>query len=100
MAGIKKWDTAWQSAGRTADPWIGPDILEVLPRLKEDGAAGVIICPCGFVADHLEVLYDVDIEARSLAERLELPFARTASPNDDPVFLDALAAVVQRAFEG
>jgi ferrochelatase len=100
MTGIKKWETAWQSAGRTADPWIGPDILEVLPRLKEDGAPGVIICPCGFVADHLEVLYDVDIEARSLAERLQLPFARTASPNDDPVFLDALASVVRRALDG
>jgi protoporphyrin/coproporphyrin ferrochelatase len=100
MAGIKRWETAWQSAGRTADPWIGPDILEVLPRLKEDGAVGVVICPCGFVADHLEVLYDVDIEARSLAEQLKLPFSRTPSPNDDQVFLDALAAVVRRALDG
>jgi ferrochelatase len=96
-AGIESWETAWQSAGRTADPWIGPDILEVLPRLKKEGAPAVVICPCGFVADHLEVLYDVDIEARALADELKLPLARTASPNDDPGFLDALAAVVSRA---
>jgi ferrochelatase len=96
-AGIATWETAWQSAGRTTDPWIGPDILEVLPRLKKEGAPAVVVCPCGFVADHLEVLYDVDIEARKLADQLELPLARTPSPNDDPGFIDALAAVVKRA---
>jgi protoporphyrin/coproporphyrin ferrochelatase len=95
-AEIERWETAWQSAGRTPDPWIGPDILEVLPRLKREGAPAVVICPCGFVADHLEVLYDVDIEARDLARELDLPFARTRSPNDDPVFLDALSTVVRR----
>jgi protoporphyrin/coproporphyrin ferrochelatase len=97
QAGLDKWDTAWQSAGRTAEPWIGPDIMEVLPTLKDRGLAGVIVCPCGFVADHLEVLYDVDIEARQLARDLELPFARTRSPNTDPGFLDAVAAVASRA---
>ncbi len=96
-AGIATWETAWQSAGRTAEPWIGPDILEVLPRLKKEGAPAVVVCPCGFVADHLEVLHDVDIEARKLADQLELPLARTPSPNDDSGFLDALAAVVRRA---
>jgi protoporphyrin/coproporphyrin ferrochelatase len=94
---LTRWDVAWQRAGRTADPWIGPDILEVLPELKKDGAAGVVVCPCGFVADHLEVLYDVDIEAKTLARELDLPFARTRSPNADPLFLDALATVVKRA---
>jgi ferrochelatase len=96
-AGIRRWEIAWQSAGRTPDPWIGPDILEVLPRLKLEGAPAVVVCPCGFVADHLEVLYDVDIEARGLARELDLPLARTPSPNDDPAFLDALAAIVKRA---
>jgi ferrochelatase len=94
---VRVWETAWQSAGRTRDPWIGPDILEVLPRLAREGRPGVIICPCGFVADHLEVLYDVDIEAKELAAELGLAFARTRSPNDDPAFLDALAKVVNRA---
>jgi protoporphyrin/coproporphyrin ferrochelatase len=94
------WDIAWQSAGRTSDPWIGPDILDVLPRLKDEGVAGVVVCPCGFVADHLEVLYDVDIEARARAQELALPFARTRSPNTDPMFLDALASVVKRALRG
>jgi ferrochelatase len=96
-AGLRRWDIAWQSAGRTAEPWIGPDILEVLPRLRDESVPGVIICPCGFVADHLEVLFDVDIEARQLAERLGLAFARTRSPNADPSFLDALAEIVGRA---
>ncbi|MDP9223487.1 MAG: ferrochelatase [Actinomycetota bacterium] len=96
-ADVAHWRIAWQSAGRTADPWIGPDVLDVLFRLKNESAPGVVICPCGFVADHLEVLYDVDIEARRLAQSLELPFARTRSPNADPRFLDALAAVVERA---
>jgi ferrochelatase len=96
-ANIAAWDTAWQSAGRTSEPWLGPDILEVLPRLRRDGFGGVVICPCGFVSDHLEVLYDIDIEAKQLAAELGLPLARTRSPNDDPAFLDALATVVKRA---
>ena len=99
IGGFQHWRTAWQSAGRTTDPWIGPDILEVLPELKEEGRPGVIICPCGFVADHLEVLYDVDIEARKRAQELGLAFARTRSPNKDAGFLDALAAVATRALE-
>jgi ferrochelatase len=97
--GLTRWDVAWQSAGRTAEPWIGPDILEVLPRVRDEGAPGVIVCPCGFVADHLEVLYDVDIEARELTRQLGLSFARTRSPNADPGFLDALAGVVKRVLE-
>lgn len=80
-AGLARWSLGWQSAGRTSDPWIGPDILEVLPRLVETGATGVVVCPCGFVADHLEVLYDLDIEASEAARELGLPFARTRSPN-------------------
>jgi ferrochelatase len=92
-------DIAWQSAGRTRDPWIGPDVLDVMKDLHDDGWQGVVVCPCGFVSDHLEVLYDVDIECKQLAEELDLAFARTGSPNDDPHFLDTLARVVQSAFE-
>jgi ferrochelatase len=95
-ARLRRWRVAWQSAGRTAAPWLGPDILEVLDALAEEGARGVVVCPCGFVADHLEILYDLDIEAAGRARSLGLSLERTASPNDDPAFLDVLAAVVRR----
>jgi ferrochelatase len=86
------WCTAWQSAGRTGEAWLGPDILQVITDLAaSDGSAGVLVCPCGFVADHLEVLYDLDIEARRHAARRGLAFARTACVNDDPAVLGALA---------
>jgi len=92
-AGLERWSIAWQSAGRTNEPWIGPDVLEVLPRLVETGATGVVVCPAGFVADHLEVLYDLDVEAAAAARALGLPFARTASPNANPAFAATLAGV-------
>jgi ferrochelatase len=92
--GLARWSIAWQSAGRTADPWIGPDILEVLPEIAAAGASGVVVCPAGFVADHLEVLYDLDIEAAEAARELGLPFARTVSPNADPRLAATLADVV------
>ena len=94
-AGITRWSVGWQSAGRTPEPWIGPDVLDVLPMLVAAGAAGAVVCPCGFVSDHLEVLYDLDIEARAAAARLGLPFARTPSPNADPAFCATLAEVVR-----
>lgn len=93
-AGLMRWSIGWQSAGRTADPWIGPDVLEVLDTLAADGVPGVLVCAAGFVADHLEVLYDLDIEARDRAAALGIAFARTASPNADPAFLECLADVV------
>lgn len=87
------WSIAWQSAGRTPEPWRGPDILDVLRDLASTKAtAGVLVCAQGFVADHLEVLYDLDIEAAGLAEELGLAFARTRSLNDDPTVMAALAA--------
>jgi ferrochelatase len=95
-AGLTDYTIGWQSAGRTADPWIGPDVLDVLSRLAEDGARGVVVCPCGFVSDHLEVLYDVDVECVQKATELGIELVRTASPNDDPQFLDVLATVVRR----
>lgn len=90
---------AWQSAGRTPEPWIGPDILEVIRSLAGE-RDGVMICPAGFTADHLEVLYDVDIEAAAVAADAGLALARTASLNDDPVFVDLVADLVVRASEG
>jgi ferrochelatase len=97
-AGLERWKVAWQSAGRTREPWLGPDITEVIATLKEDGATGVVACPCGFVADHLEVLYDVDIEAKRVADDHGIGLTRTRMPNDDPAFLDTLAEVVMRRF--
>ena len=95
-AGLDHYTIGWQSAGRTADPWIGPDVLDVLERLAGEGARGVVVCPCGFVSDHLEVLYDVDVECVQKASQLGIELVRTESPNDDPEFLDVLATVVGR----
>lgn len=93
------WAVCWQSAGRTPDPWRGPDILEVIRDLAATGRAdGVLVCPHGFVADHLEVLYDLDVEAARVAAEGGLSFARTRVLNDDPAVMGALAdLVVHRA---
>jgi len=97
--GLARWRVGWQSAARTTDAWLGPDVLEIIESLGTYGEKGVVVCPCGFVADHLEVLYDLDIEARQRAAELGIAFARTRSPNDDPVFLDVLAEVVNRSLD-
>lgn len=94
-----QWSIAWQSAGRTPEPWIGPDILAVIDdfaatRTTDEPIDGVLVSACGFVADHLEVLYDLDIEAAQHANARGLSFARTASVNDDPMVMAALAARV------
>ena len=89
------WAIAWQSAGRTADPWRGPDILDVIRQLGATGRTdGVVVCAQGFVSDHLEVLYDLDIEASTLAADRGLAFARTASLNDNPAVMTALAQLI------
>ena len=92
---LQRWSIAWQSAGRTSDPWIGPALLDVLTELPGRGMAGVVVCSAGFVSDHLEILYDLDIEARQAAQRQGLAFERTPMPNGDPGFLAALATVVR-----
>lgn len=99
MAGLSHWSVAWQSAGRTTEPWIGPSILEVLPQLAAQGVKGVVVCPAGFVSEHLEVLYDLDIEASQLAAAQHLAFARTAMPNDDTRFFALLAEQVAAHLE-
>jgi ferrochelatase len=93
-ADIERFEIAWQSAGRTPEPWIGPDILDVIRELPGRGIDAVVVCPVGFVADHLEVLYDVDIEAKAVADEVGVALVRTASLNDDPAFLDVLATRV------
>jgi ferrochelatase len=94
-AGTGASTTAWQSAGRTADPWWGPPIEEVIRQLAGEGYPAVVVCSAGFVADHLEILYDLDIEARRVAEEAGVAFARTEMPNDHPDFIRALAGVVR-----
>jgi len=94
LAGVERWDVAWQSAGRTADPWIGPDILQVLRDKCALGVTDVVSCPIGFVSDHLEVLFDIDIEAQGVAREVGLNLVRTASLNDDAAFMALLANVV------
>lgn len=89
-----RWRTGWQSAGRTAEPWIGPDILQILGELAESGITHVVVCPAGFTSDHLEVLYDLDIEAAAYAKTLGIGFVRTKSLNDDPQLGMALARQV------
>ena len=97
-ATVLNWMTAWQSAGRTPDPWLGPDVLEVIDEVAASGTvAGLLVCACGFVSDHLEVLYDLDIEARRRAEDRGLPFARTECVNDHPDVMAALAARIHAA---
>lgn len=94
VANLDRYEIAWQSAGRTPDPWIGPDILEVIGGLPERGIRAVVVCPVGFVADHLEVLYDVDVEAMGVAASSGVALTRTASLNDDKEFMNVLATKV------
>jgi ferrochelatase len=92
------WDIAWQSAGRTPEPWIGPDILLAIDDIAaQQSADGVLVSAVGFVADHLEVLYDLDIEAARHADKLGLSFSRTACVNDDSTVMSALAQRVLSA---
>ena len=93
--GLRDHRIAWQSAGRTSDPWWGPPIEDVIRQLAAEGYEGVVVCSAGFVADHLETLYDLDIEAKAVAADAGIAFARTRMPNADAAFLDVLAAVVR-----
>lgn len=93
--GVTNWQFAWQSAGQTAMPWLGPDILDVLRTInKEEQIQAALICPIGFVSDHLEVLYDIDIECQGVAKDLGMHLERTASLNVDPKYIETLADVV------
>jgi protoporphyrin/coproporphyrin ferrochelatase len=91
------WSFAFQSASATGEPWLGPDILDELESLAERGVRNVLVCPVGFVSDHLEILWDLDVEAREKAAALGLALDRIPSLNDDPVFVAALAGLVRQA---
>ena len=93
--GLEHWTIAWQSAGRTTVPWLGPPLQTVIEQLAVEGHPALVACSAGFVADHLEILYDLDIEARALAEEAGIRFERTEMPNADPAFCRVLAQVVR-----
>src|SRR5215218_8744982 len=92
----ERWSFAFQSASTTGEPWLGPDILDELERLHGEGVRKVLVAPVGFVSDHLEILWDLDVEAREKAGELGLELERIESLNDDPAFIAALAGVVQK----
>jgi ferrochelatase len=95
-AGAPDWEFAFQSASTTGEPWLGPNLLERIEAFARDGGARVVVAPVGFVADHLEILYDVDIECARTARDLGVQLRRIASPNDDPLLIEAIAAVVRK----
>ncbi|MBI4463469.1 MAG: ferrochelatase [Acidobacteria bacterium] len=94
--GLERWHFAYQSQGATAEPWLGPTVESVLEKLAAAGARQVLLVPIGFVADHVEVLYDIDIAFRQFAEARGLQLRRTESLNDSPTLIRALASVVQQ----
>lgn len=93
-AGIARFHLAYQSQGASKEPWLGPDVREVLELLSRQGAKNVLLAPIGFISDHMETLYDDDIFYRKIAESKGLRFERAASLNDSPLLAQALASVV------
>jgi protoporphyrin/coproporphyrin ferrochelatase len=90
-----RWSWSYQSAGRTPEPWSGPDLGEHLEELAERGVRDVVVVPVGFVSDHVELLFDVDVRARAVAERVGIRLERPPALNDDPVFIEMLATLVR-----
>ena len=95
-AALEAWSFSFQSESQTGEPWLGPDILDHLRELQGRGVRDVLVCPVGFVADHLEIRWDLDHEAAQLAADLGLGFRRIEMPNADPAFVQVLAALVRR----
>jgi ferrochelatase len=96
-AGLSDWSFSYQSESPTGEPWLGPDIVDHLTGLHARGIEDVLICPVGFVADHLEIRWDLDTEAQERAGELGLRLARIEMPNADPAFVRVLAGIVRRA---
>jgi len=95
-AGVRDWSFSFQSESPTGEPWLGPDILDHLRDLHGRGVRRVLICPVGFVSDHLEIRWDLDVEAAELARELGLELKRIDMPNDEPAFVRTLATIVRR----
>ena len=95
-AAISDWSFAFQSESPTGEPWLGPDILDHLTELRRSGVEEVLVCPVGFVSDHLEIRWDIDVEAVERARELGLRLTRIAMPNADPDLVETLATIVRR----
>jgi ferrochelatase len=99
-AGMADWVLVYQSrSGRPGDPWLEPDVCDYLREARGAGLAAAVLCPIGFVCDHVEVLYDLDREAADVCREIGLPMTRAEAANDDPLFLDMMADVVLRAID-
>jgi protoporphyrin/coproporphyrin ferrochelatase len=98
-ADLREWSLSYQSASPTGEPWLGPDILDHLEALHARGVDDVLLCPIGFVADHLEIRWDLDTEAQQKAGELGLRLTRIEMPNADPAFVAVLATIVRRALD-
>jgi protoporphyrin/coproporphyrin ferrochelatase len=96
-AGVDDWTFSFQSESPTGEPWLGPDILDHLGDLHARGVRNVLVCPVGFVADHLEIRWDLDHEAKDKADELGMTLERIEMPNADPALIRTLATIVQRA---
>jgi ferrochelatase len=96
-AGLDDWSFSFQSESPTGEPWLGPDILDHLESLRRHGIERVLVCPVGFVSDHLEIRWDLDVEAKEKAAELGMQLGRIEMPNADPTFVRTLAGIVRRA---
>jgi ferrochelatase len=95
-AGLDRWSFSYQSESPTGEPWLGPDIRDHLAEIAGRGVESVLVCPVGFVSDHLEIRWDIDHEAAARARELGLRLSRIEMPNADPAFVDVLAGIVGR----
>jgi ferrochelatase len=96
-AALSGWSFSYQSESATGEPWLGPDILDHLATLHEQGVGKVLVCPIGFVADHLEIRWDIDVEAVDKARELGIELERIEMPNADPAFIRVLSGLVHEA---
>jgi len=86
-------------SGRPEDPWLGPDVSEHLRAARNDGLQAAVLCPIGFICDHIEILFDLDVEAADTCREIGLPMTRAAAVNDHPYFIDMLADVVLQTWK-
>ena len=99
MLGLERWTFSYQSAGRTPEPWLGPDLVDTVHRLADEGITAILVASVGFVSDHLEILYDIDQEAQEAARERGITLKRTAMLNASPDFVEGLAALVHSRVE-